>query len=166
MPTYRSMRRGFICAALLAIFAAAPLFADTIMVHLYADIPEEYTDNDDAMQLISAVEDGIMFEMFEGGHIVFNTVDRFVRLDMDEAVAGGADEGADWVMAVDLTVDRANESFSLEHVEYRTVDVSADALYLERSVESELLEPGSDESPDEAARRVGSEVGAQFLEEL
>ena len=160
------MRRVLICAALPAIVAGSPLLADTVMVHLHADISDEYADDEDAMQLISALEDGIMFAMFEGGHIVFNTVDRSVRFHTDDAIASGEDEGADWVMTMNLSVDRINQSFSLEQVEYKTVDVAGEAVYLDGEVDSERLEPGSSESSDEAARRVGAEVGAEILEEL
>ena len=160
------MRRVFICAALLAIITGAPLLADTVMLHLHADISEDYAEHEDAMELILAVEDGIMFEMFEGGHIVFNTVDRSLRLDAEDAVVSGREEGVDWVMTIDLTIDRANGSFLLEQVTYKTVDVAGEAVYLEREVESDRLRKGSDESSGEAARRVGAEVGAGMLEEL
>ncbi|MFP4644372.1 MAG: hypothetical protein ACLFM0_08455 [Spirochaetales bacterium] len=160
------MRRVLICAALLATAFASPLLADTVMVHFYADLSEEYSDDEAATQLISAVEDGVMFEMFEGGHIVFNTVDRSVRFDTEEAIDSGEDESVDWVMIVDLGMERVDEAFSIERARYRAVDVDDEAVYLEREVDSGDLEQKSDESADEAARRIGSDIGAEFLEEL
>ena len=136
------------------------------MIHVYADISEEYSDDERATQVISAVEDGIMFEMFEGGHIVFNTVDRSVRFDTEDAVAAGEDESVDWFLILDLTVDRARESFSVEGVRYRFVDVEDEAVYLNREVDSNDLEKASDESAEEAAGRIGAEIGAEILEAL
>lgn len=153
------------CAAFLVALAAGPLHSETVMVHIYGDA-NAGRDTADLQRLVTAVEDGVMAELFDAGHIVFNRVDRETPLDIPEAVREGSEDGVDYVLAVDMNVERIDSDYRIESIYYRAVDVSSGNVYLEDGLDDDVLAQGSDESREEAAQRAGVEIGALVLETL
>ncbi len=159
------MRRVLIPAVFLAVLVAGSLHSATVMVHIHGDVDVD-RDNDDIQRLVTAVEDGVMAEFFDAGHVVFNRVDRERPLDTADAVHEARQDGVDIVLAVEVKIVRIDSAYRVESMVYRAVDVSSGDVYLEDGLDDDVLARGSAESREEAAQRAGVEIGALVIETL
>lgn len=160
------MKRLFVTSSLLLLLCAAVLSADTVMVHVHGHVSPEYLEYDQVHELLGAVEDGVMDEFFSAGHIVFNTLERTLRLEFDDAVTVGAEEGVDWVLTLDIEIERRDGAFYLSSLRYRTLDISRESVYIEEDLDDDVLSRRSNESRNQAAQRIGVEIGSRIVDKL
>lgn len=166
LPMNENMKRVVLCVGVLLLITIAPLFSDSVLVHLYADVSADYEDRAEVQRMVSAMEDGIMRELFDAGHIVFNTMDRTTPMDVASAADTGGEQGAELVVTVELEITRESESFQLQGVGYQTLEVEGEEVYLENEVDEDTFARRSEESREQAAQRTGREIGARVAESL
>ncbi len=122
------MKRNLLTALCLILFGF-PVVAETVMI--YTTFPGiDLEEHPEALNLISAVEEGIMALFFDSGFIVFNAYDEnrtFPFPERDSLILAKSG-GADLLLELELFLETEGGIIFLDKVEYRFFETIGDLL--------------------------------------
>lgn len=174
------MKPTYFVAVLVALLSlsAGTVAAEAVLVSVRDDsglVSAEDEDEDYAARSrfhLSAVEDGVMSEFFDAGHIVFNLGDYALSSESEmqrryTVRKAARDGGAAYVVQLSVVFERPTpDVLRPQRVEYRLWEVESGAMIVEgaRTAPFSRASDGSSE-PGSRSARIGRGIAEELLAE-